>query len=109
MRDVRVTWDLPTTRDSGRPLPIDEIAGVDVALSADGGANFTLLATVTPDGAQELEQQQLEPGDYLFRLIVIDTDGKTSSDDGVQVPFSIPDDSPPGEVTNVNVTVADAA
>ena len=103
MRNAIVSYDLPTTRQSGLPLDPADIAGVEVSLSADGGANFAVLDTVAPP-ATSLEQTELEPGDYMFRLIVIDTNGRRGNP--VDEPFAIPDDTAPGEVTNVQVQVS---
>ena len=103
MRNALVTWDLPTTRESGLPLDVADIASVEVELSGDGGANFASLDSVVPPAAS-LEQTELEPGDYIFRLTVVDMVG--SGGQPVDAPFNIPDDTPPGSVTNVNVTVS---
>lgn len=101
MKNATVTWDLPTTRESGGPLPVEEIAGVDVSMSADLGANWTSLGRVAPADVQEMSVNDLAPGDWIFRMTVIDTDGRPSSD--VDHPFKIADETAPSPVTNTAV------
>ena len=75
-QSVNVSWVLPTTRESGKPLDPAQIAGVELSLSADG-VNFTaydtfakeVLATVIPD---------LDIGEWFVQGVVIDTTGKRS-------------------------------
>ena len=98
-----VTWDLPTTRESGNPLDPATLAGTDVYLSADAGANFTLLNTVDPVDPQTLIIPDLVDGDYIVRLEVRDLDGRVSV--AVDTPFLI-DLSAPSGVTNVAVVLA---
>lgn len=98
-----VTWDLPTTRVSGNPLDPATLVGVDVYLSADLGANFTLLNTVAPVDPQMLVVPDLVDGDYIVRLEVRDLDGQVSV--AVDTSFLI-DLSAPDGVTNVVVSLA---
>jgi len=101
MKDAHISYDLPTTRESGLPLPAAEIAGVEISLSADAGANFVVVDTVVPP-SMGLDITQLENGTWIARLIVIDTAGQRSMT--VDQPF-VSDDSAPGIVTNVNVAL----
>lgn len=98
---VTLTWDLPTTRTSGNALDPALIAGVDVSISADAGANFTLTDTILPTAAQEVVFPDLVDGDYSFRLVVRLTTGQVSS--GVDTPVPL-DTSAPENVANVQVT-----
>lgn len=98
-----ITWDLPTTRESGADLDPSTLAGVDVSLSADLGVNFVLLDTVTPAELQESIIPDLVDGDYIVRLAVRDLNGLVSVD--VDTPFLI-DTSAPSGVTNVAVALA---
>jgi len=70
MANVRVRWQLPTTRESGRPLPISEIQGVEIALSADGGQNFAVLDTFAPS-VLETTITELEDGEWHVRGVVV--------------------------------------
>lgn len=101
MKTVQITWDLPTTRESGNPLDVLEIAGVDISLSADLGANFVLLGTVLPPDVQERIIPDLVDGDYIIRLVVRTVGGEESS--GVDVDVLI-DTSAPLNVANVVVS-----
>ncbi len=100
MKDVIVKWTLPTVRESGQPLPIEDIGGTEVSISADGGANFSVLERVPAD-ANNLLVPELETGYWVFRLMCFDLKGY----------LSLPvekgwDDTAPGIVTDVSVTVA---
>lgn len=70
MANVRVTWRLPETRESGRPLEPGELQGVEIALSADGGANFGVL-DIFPPNVTETTITELEDGEWQVRGIVI--------------------------------------
>jgi hypothetical protein len=96
MANVRVAWTLPTTRQSGKPLSPADIAGVELAQSADGGANFGVIDTLPPTTTSTLVNE-LEPGDWYFRGVVIDTAGRRSSP--VVKSISIADTTPPGELS----------
>jgi len=98
---VNVTWDLPTTRTSGRPLDPALLAGVDVSLSADGGVNFVLTDTILPADVQAVSFPDLVDGDYAIRLVVRLTDGLESA--GVDTPIVL-DTAAPEDVANIQVT-----
>ena len=98
-KDVNVAWDLPTTRQGGGDLPLDEIAETRVGLSADGGANFTPLAPVPPTAVQEVNVPELEVGDWHFQMIVVDTLGQPSPP--ANHIETVADDSPPNPVENI--------
>ena len=68
-KDVQVTWDLPTSRTGGGLLPVEDIRETQVEMSADGGANFTPLTSVAPDGTQEVNVPELEAGAWHFRAL----------------------------------------
>jgi hypothetical protein len=76
MANLRVTWVLPTTRESGKPLAPADIAGVDLELSADGGVNYASLG-VKP--GTEFVITELEPGEWFVRGKVVDTKGRVSA------------------------------
>ena len=103
MKDVRLTWELPVTRESGFPLNPADIAHVEVALSADGGANFGVLGTVAPGSTQTFTQTELEIGTWFFRLVVVDVAGLRSQP--VQVQADVPDETAPDAVANVIVSI----
>lgn len=98
-----LSWDLPTTRGSGRAISPADIAGVDIEFSANGGADFVDMTRVTPGASQDWTVPDLVDGDYAFRLTVELVDGARSN--GVTETFFI-DTSAPGEVTNVQVNLS---
>lgn len=98
---VNITWDLPSTRTSGNALDPTDIAGVDVSLSADGGANFTLTDTILPSDTQAVTYPDLVDGDYSIRLVVRLVAGQVST--GIDTPFIL-DTSDPENVANITIT-----
>ena len=103
MKNIKLDWSLPTTRTSGLPLDVKDVSLVEVALSADAGTNWAVLGTVLPGVAQTFTQTELEVGDWKFRLVVVDTAGTRSAEHFEDV--NVPDETPPGTVTNVIVTI----
>ncbi len=101
MRNVNIAWELPTTRESGFPLDPADIQHVEVSLSADLGANFILIDSLAPP-TLNLLFPDLEIGDWIWRLAVVDTANKRSAD--VDVPVSVPDETNPSSVVNVVVS-----
>lgn len=101
MKNVNISWELPTTRESGFPLDPADIQHVEVSLSADLGANFTVLNNVAPP-TLDLTVPDLEIGDWIFRLVVVDTADRRSVN--VDTPVNVPDETAPTGVLNVQVT-----
>lgn len=101
-KNVTGTWALPTTRQQGGPLPIEEIQRTLVEMSADGGANFVDLVNVGPTDAQQFFIPDLEQGAYVFRFTVFDTAGQAGTVHTERV--EVADDSPPGPITNVTIS-----
>lgn len=106
MSNVRVTWTLPTKRVNGKALPASEIAQSIVSLSADGGAHFGELTRIDAPGHSFL-QTELEPGTYVFRVVVVD---KSQPDPLFSLPsnpgsVTIAQTSPPAAVTDLTVVV----
>jgi len=101
--NVKVTYQLPTTRKSGRPLDPADIRHVRIELSADGGANFAPVAQVVPP-TLEYTQTELEPGAWVFRAVVVDTAGRES--DPVSGSIDIADETPPGTVQTLTLALA---
>lgn len=100
--NATVSWDLPTTRESGNALPVEDILHVILSLSADQGGNFTVMDTIAPPATSHL-LPDLTDGTWIVRLMVVDTDNKRSSI--VDTPFVV-DSSPPGPVENPNIALA---
>ncbi len=101
--NVKVTWVLPTERENARPLPLDEIAGTDVSYRVTGAPVWTPLPRVGPTDPQEAVVNDMDPGDWEFQCVVVDTKGNEST---AEVrPAVIPFD-PPNPVSNMTVTVS---
>lgn len=99
MKTAVITWDLPTPNKFGAA-----IESVGVFLSADLGSNFTFIEDVLAAAPQESINGDLATGDWIVKLVVKDVDGRTSP--GVDTTFLVPDESPPGDVVNVVVTLS---
>jgi hypothetical protein len=102
MPNVTVSWILPTTKVSGKPLTIDKIDAVIIEISADG-INYAEVGSFEPD-VLETTVSDLEPGDWLFRGTVIDTAGRSSLP--VEASISLEDTSPPGALASLTLTLA---
>jgi hypothetical protein len=104
MANVRLNWTgaLPTTRESGKPLAPEDIQGVRLELSADGGASFGVFDTY-PTVVTEAVVTDLEPGGWVFRFTVIDTQGRESTP--LDVAATVEDRSNPSPLTSVDVSV----
>lgn len=101
MKNMRVTWDLPTARTGGGALAVADILHVELSLSADGGDNFSSLGEVVSADPQEFSAADLDLGGYIVRLVVVLIDELRSV--AVDTPFEVLDDSPPNGVVNVVV------
>lgn len=91
-KSVNVSWVLPTTRESGKPLANTDIAGVEIGLSVDN-VNWSVYDTFTPDVLSTVIPE-LEIGTWFVAGVVIDKAGKRSKT--VVESIVIPDDSAPG-------------
>jgi len=100
MKDLTIRWTLPTVRESGQPLALAEIGGTEVAISADGGLNFTVL-TRLPNTDTEHLVPELEEGYWVFRLVCFDVDNRESLP--VEEGW---DGSPPGIISEVIITAS---
>lgn len=93
MASVKVKWTLPTTRASGKPLALADVAGVKLQISANGGQTYTDLPQAKATDTERLFQD-LEPGEWRWRGAAVDTKGRTAS--WSNATFVIEDTSPPG-------------
>lgn len=76
--DVLVTWAFTPTRESDRSLdPLTDLAGAEISISADLGQSFTVVDTFAPDITDNLFPE-LEDGEWQFRGVAVDIDGKRS-------------------------------
>lgn len=100
MATAKVVWGLPTVRSSGKPQDPALIAGVELAVSADGGATFT-VTDVYPPAVLEAVFTDLEPGTWFFRGVAIDTAGRRGPESVASVELA--DLSPPGALSAFSV------
>lgn len=103
MTTLNVTWTNPTPKPSQAPL-----AGVQVWLAvASATPLFSLIATVAAPGAS-FQQTSIDPGDYIVRLVVVDTQKNPLSSPPVDTPFNVPAPTlaAPDPVTNVAVSLS---
>lgn len=96
MANLKIVWALPTTRRSGRPLDPAQIDRVEIALSADAGANFSVIDALPPEVLETIVQD-IDPGTWLVRGIVYDTAGRASLPTVDSI--TVEDTTPPGELT----------
>jgi hypothetical protein len=97
MANVKLDWVLPTTKfPSGKPLPIDQVAGFEVAVSGDEGANWTVTDVFAPDVLSTVFTD-LEPGVWRFRGVTLDKTGRRGVDAFAVI--EIADLSGPGAAT----------
>lgn len=72
-RSVVLDWNIPTERENGEALPVEEIGGYEIRYSVDGGEPESL---VVPDGtATGYQLDGLSGGSYQFTISAYDTDG----------------------------------
>jgi hypothetical protein len=102
MANLLIGWVLPTVRDSGRPLPVEQIAHVEIDISADG-VNFAALGPFLPD-VLATEVSDLDIGQWLVRGIVVDTKGRRSDEYISSV--EVEDDSAPGMLNSLTLTLS---
>ena len=101
MARATLNWDLPTERENGAALPPENISHTEISMSADAGDNFSPPANVASDVTQEFIVDDLAPGDYLFRAVVVDAGLRRS--DSVEIVGSVL--TPPLGVQNFEVTI----
>jgi len=98
MTTLTATWTNPVKAANQNP-----IAGVQVLLAvAAASPVFSLIATVPAPGAT-FTQTSIDAGDYILRLVVVDTKGLIGNP--VDTSFNVPA-AVPGQVTNVQISVA---
>lgn len=95
MKNALFSWTLPTERQEGGPLPVSEIAHVQIEVSANGGTDWTDLGNIPPD-TLTLQMNDLIVAAWLVRGTVEDTQGRRSIP--IETAFDVLDDSPPASI-----------
>lgn len=102
MANVRVTWVLPKTRESGRPATIEDVKGFEIALSVDGGDTFGVF-DVFPPSVLETVLTELEPGTWTVRGRAIDQADQPGK--AITRSITIADTSPLSEPLELNLAL----
>lgn len=101
--NVTLIWELPTTRESGRPLAVEAIQHVVVDVSADDGASWVPIGTFTPD-VLTAEVTDLDFGTWTFRGVVVPVKGLPS--EPLLAVVVNEDTSPPSRLVVLQAVVA---
>lgn len=103
MKNIVIAWSLPTTRQQGGNLPVDEILHADIELSADAGVSYTAVGGPYIPTVLEVPINDLPFSDqYIARGRAVDTLNQPGN--WTEVGFVLADDSPPGDMI-VNVAI----
>lgn len=95
---IRVRWQAPLTRVSGRPISDAEIDGYRLEIRVEGAPDFTILMV---NKVLEFSVDADAPGLYEFRVFTVDTAGRSSAPASGSV--AIPDTTAPGAPVNLVV------
>ena len=101
MKNIIISWILPTTRQQGGALPVEEIQHVTLELSANGGVDWSPLGDFPPATLETPVNDLPFSDQYQVRGYAVDT--ALQPGNVVTVPFVVADDSPPGDL---EVTIA---
>lgn len=101
MAIIRLNWQPPTTRESGRALKPSDIAGFSLEHSLDGAAFEKLVDS--PAGTTQRDFENAGPGVHKFRLACFDTRNKSSQ--AFEGSIEVEDDTPPSMVLNLTLSV----
>ncbi len=72
-KSVRVTWAIPSARQNGDPMSLNEIGGYEIIYRKVGESLFS-SAVITTSAQVEYVVTNLEPGAYEFQIASFDTD-----------------------------------
>lgn len=107
---LRIEWDIPTTREDGSPLPANEYGGAFVSWGTVPGGPYPNVADVVGLSMEVVDDPNLE-WDTMYCVIVeaYDTDGRPAAPAAEQC-VTTPDEpvvtvANPSPATNVRVTV----
>jgi hypothetical protein len=103
MARIHISYTLPTTREDGKPLDVSEISHVVVEMSADNGEHFGVIDQI-PAPDNEVVINDIEPGTYIFRFMVVDLQDPPAESTRVEA-IAVVRRAPPSPVSDVVVTV----
>lgn len=98
MKNIIIQWVLPTVRQQGGPLPVEEILHATIELSADAGLSYSPVGVgdYVP-AVLEVPVNDLPFSDqYIARGRTVDVAGQPGN--WFEAPFTLGDDSPPGDM-----------
>jgi hypothetical protein len=101
--NITLVWELPTTRESGKPLAVTDIQHVAVEVSANGGADWASIGTFGPE-LTSVPVSDLDFGIWTFRGIVVDTKGRASAP--VETVFVVEDTTAPSALVSLTAVPA---
>lgn len=102
-KNVTITWDIIPTRADGTPLVTEEIVGTEVSVKVNNpAAPWTVLDTISAQSPQDFTLGDVDVGDWLFQLVVTDTEGRKSVPQ--EFAFSVVSEAVPSGVENVVIT-----
>jgi hypothetical protein len=75
--NARLTWTVPVTRANGDPLPVGELGGYEIYMTAENSGASEVIVINDPL-QQEFLLRDLEADTYHFGISSFDTDGNVS-------------------------------
>jgi hypothetical protein len=69
-----VSWEIPTTRENGDPLEIEDIGGYEIRYKHESDDSFQ-YRTVTEASTKTLKIENLSSGEYEFTVATFDREG----------------------------------
>ena len=74
--DVTLQWNIPTERENGSPLDLNDIAGYEVVYQLKDETAHTV--SVAGGEVNSLQLDGLTPGSYTYKVRAVDVDGKSN-------------------------------
>lgn len=75
---AQLSWDIPSQRENGQPLPLSELAGYEVYYTTDNPA-LSGSIKISGGGTAKVSVPNLAAGQYYFTISAIDTTGLKSA------------------------------
>lgn len=104
---VTLSWEPPTTRTNGEPLPANEIDAYIIRQAPDEDGPFHVWATVP--GTHTTFTKGRDTGKYCYEVYTQDADGLQSEPSNVACKFPDTSGAQPSPPTDVKVSAPPAA
>ena len=72
--NASLSWDIPSLRENGDDLSLNEIAGYEIVYRLINEASYTVI-TVEDNNSSSHDIQNMSAGNYEFMIAVFDSDG----------------------------------